>query len=240
VALRQLTGNHAAAATQLPVGRGYRRQMTIPQQAPTVAVTASVEREVSPDSFVLTAQVSAVGADAATALHELVARYAELERVTGNLPRSVEARPGELRNWPQGGKRKGWWAERAMTLIGSDPSIVGEIANALAAVPEISLQGPTWQVDRDNPAYAELQADAVIEARARAQRYAAALGGTLGRLAELSDPEGSHLFHGPMSGLASNSARGTGSLDLGSLDLGPQSVTIRATVNATWYLVLTD
>jgi uncharacterized protein YggE len=209
--------------------------MTTPLSLPTVSVSVSAQLEVPPDTFVVIASASASLADSTAALHGLVARYSKLEEAAANLPASVEVRHGELTNWPEGGKRKLWHARRSMTLVGRDTSVVAEVANALAAIPDISIEGPMWQIDRDNRAYGELQSDAVDEARARAERYAAALGGTLGQVVELSDPEGAHIFHVGMAARAS--AAGPG---VDSLDLSPQTVTITATVTARWYVVLPD
>jgi uncharacterized protein len=212
--------------------------MTSMQSLPTVSVNASAQLEVPPDTFVIQASATGSGGDSTAALRDLVTRYSQLEAVAGNLPSTVEVRHGELTNWPEGGRRRLWHARRAMTLIGHDTSAVGDVANALAAIPEVALEGPLWQIDRDNRAYGELQSDAVDEARARAERYAAALGGTLGQLVELSDPDGAHVFHGMAREARALSI--SDAPDVGSLDLSPQTVTITATVNARWYVLLPD
>jgi uncharacterized protein YggE len=122
-------------------------------------------------------------------------------------------------------------------LRGRDTAVVGAVAEALREVPGITLNGPEWELDRDNRAYGEVQQDAVEEARGRAERYAAALGGTLGRLVEISDPEaGGHLYRGAVAHAASARM----DADLGLLDFDPQQVTISARVEARWYLVLPE
>jgi uncharacterized protein YggE len=211
--------------------------MTTPPSLPTVAVSASAQLEVPPDTFVIQASATGSGGNSTDSMQDLVARYAQLEGLAANLPDTVEVRHGELTNWPEGGRRRLWHARRVMTLIGRDPSAVAEVASALAAIPEVALEGPTWQIDRDNRAYGELQSDAVDEARARAERYAAAVGGTLGPLIELSDPEGAHVFRDSARAFSLSAAAAP---DVGSLDLSPQTVTITATVNARWYVLLPD
>jgi predicted secreted protein len=205
--------------------------------APRVSVRANAERPVAPDSFALFAAVSAVEPEAAAARALLVARYADLEESVAELPESVEVRRGELATWPEGGRRQQRWrVRRSMTLVGHDVSLVADVAAAVARTPEVEIDGPHWNLDRDNPVYADLQADVVRLARARAERYAVALGGTLGRLIELSDPEG-----GSFGGLevAMASAAGGGP-DIGELDFTPEEVTVHASVNATWALVLPE
>jgi uncharacterized protein YggE len=213
--------------------------MTSPSMSPTVAVTAHAQREVPPDSFVLTGRVSTRGEDSAAAMRELATRYRELEAAVAALASSFEIRHESINNWPEGGRRQIWHANRAITLTGNDLSTVAAAAAALASVPDVALEGPLWRVDRDNPAHAELQAEAVQEARARAERYAAALGGVLGRLVELSDPGagGGMLYRMSAHALASG---GGEAMDIASVDLSPQPIEISASVNATWYLVLPD
>lgn len=205
---------------------------------PTVAVSATAEREVLPDSFVLSAHVRGLGTDAGAARTALVARYAQLEAVVADLPASVEIRHSGLTSWPTDAKQRRWEAGRTLTATGTDLATVGAVADALGAVADVTLNGPNWEVDRDNAVYADLQTDVVVEARARAERYAAAVGATLGRLVEIQDPGVGGRGIRPMMLAA---GRGPGSPEqLSDLDLTPQPQTISATVNARWYLVLPD
>jgi uncharacterized protein len=212
--------------------------MTSSPTLPTVAVTANAQREVVPDSFVLTGRVSTRSADSTTALTELAARYRQLETAVAALPPTFEIRHEAINNWPEGGRRQLWHATRAITVTGRDVAAVADAATAMASVPDVALEGPLWRVDRDNPAYAEMQAEAVHAARARAERYAAALGGTLGRLVELSDPGADGMHYAMRAhGLA---AGGAEAMDIAGIDLSPQPIEIMAAVNATWFLVLPD
>jgi uncharacterized protein YggE len=210
--------------------------MTSAHSAPTVSVHATAHLDVTPDSFVLYASVSGTGSDSAAALQDLAGRYAQLEDAASRLPASVEVRHGELHSWSDGRKRDGWHAQRTATLTGRDTAAVAAVAGALGELAGLGLNGPEWRVDRDNRAYGEVQQDAVEEARARAERYAAALGGSLGRLVELSDPEGAHGFAPVAMAMHSRAEEA----DLGMLDYSPQQVTLSATVQARWYLVLPD
>jgi uncharacterized protein YggE len=213
--------------------------MTTPSRLPTVTVTANTQREVPPDSFVLTGRVSVRGGDSSTALAELATRYRQLEDAVAALPPNFEVRHEPINNWPEGGRRQMWQAMRSITLTGRDPATVADAATAMASVPDVALEGPIWRVERDNPAHAEMQAEAVHEARARAERYATALGGVLGRLVEVSDL-GSGNPHHRMLAAGLPAGAGAEMMDFGSVDLSPQGIEISASVNATWFLVLPE
>ncbi|MDT4911213.1 MAG: uncharacterized protein QOC66_341 [Pseudonocardiales bacterium] len=211
--------------------------MTSPAALPRVTVSANAQGAALPDSFVITARVAAHAGDTAKAAKTLITRYAQLEAAVARLPASVEIGHGPMTNWPDGAKRSNWHAERTMTLTGADLALVGEVANTVAAVPDVALDGPHWRLGPDAAVHAELQGRVVHEARTRAERYAATLGGVLGRLVELRDEGGSH-FH--MQTASMDSWRGGGPPDVASLDLTPQQVEVHAAVTATWYLVLPE
>ncbi len=202
---------------------------------PTVSVSASVEREVPPDRYALTARASGDGADARTATAALVDVYRDLEAIAAALPSDAEVRHGPLSSWPANARRTRWTANRVMTVSGTDMDTLGAVADALAAVRGVSIDGPHWSIDRHNPAYAHLQAEAVHEAQERATRYAAALGGELGRLVELRDPNaaGHGYAHAMEASMQLRRAP-----EISAIDLTPQPLSISATVDATWYLVL--
>jgi uncharacterized protein YggE len=211
--------------------------MTESMPPPTISVSANVEREIEPDTYTVTARVTGEGKDAKSATADLVRHYRELESSAKSFPSTVEVRHGAIASWPGWGRRPRASAHRTMTVTSSDATTVGDVADALAAVEGAAIEGPYWRLDRDNPAYAQLQTDVVGEVRGRAERYATALGGALGRLVELRDPEssGGHNYHGAVL-----AARAAGGPEVSSLDLSPQPITIRAAVDATWYVELPD
>jgi uncharacterized protein YggE len=206
--------------------------------APKVTVSASAEQAVAPDSFTLVATVAGVAADAHAARESLALRYSQLEDAAAGLPETVEVHRGELTAWGEAGRRQPrWHVRRSMSLAGTDLSLVGDVVAALATVDDVGIEGPHWNLDRDNPVHAELQADVVRQARARAERYATALGGTLGRLIELSDLGGG--FGGGAYAVAAAGFPGEAS-NIGDLDFTPESVTVHAAITASWSLVLED
>lgn len=207
--------------------------------APRVTVSASAERAVAPDSFTLVATVTGVAAEQQAARNALAARYTQLEQAAAGLPETIEVRRGELSSWRETDRRQvRWHVHRSMSVTGTDVARVGEVLTVLATVADVEIMGPHWSLDRENPVYAELQSDVVRQARDRAERYAAALGGTLGRLIELSDPDGEPGMRGRAFAVSAG-GRPAG-VDIGDLDYRPETVTVHASVTASWSLVLPD
>jgi uncharacterized protein YggE len=198
--------------------------------APLITVSATARRRVPPDSFVLTLTVSGQGMGPADATEQLGARYAELERVVAGLPASVQVHRGVVGTWGEGERRR-WHADRAMTLIGSEVDSAGPVVSAVAGLPGINLHGPMWELSEDNPVYGELQADAVQAARLRAERYAAEVGATLGRLIEIRDP-GTH--SGPDPHRAAPAAAVVAASSFAAMEFDPSELTASASVQATW------
>lgn len=223
--------------------------MTIPTSLPTVAVSASVQRAVAPDSYVMIGRAVARAPDSAAAAAALVTRFAELEAgVAGltNLALDVE-RSGvsvhpDWESQPYGTKEpNGWRATRQLSVTGRHLNQVADLAGALGRVADVEIEGPHWQLDRDNPVHAELATEAVHEAIARAGRYATALGGTLGRLVELTDSGlggGGHDMAFAMS--AGGRPGGPSEPGLETLDFTPQPIEVYAGVQGRWYLKLPD
>jgi uncharacterized protein YggE len=207
-------------------------------QLPQVAVHASARREVVPDSFEIVVRVACRSSEAEAALAALTTGFARVERAIDALPPSdVVARRGAVsQRWMPWEQDPAWLASRHVTLTGRDVEQATDVAAPFAAlsstVDGLELTGPIWKLDPDNPVYAELQAEAVHEARARAQRYAAALGGTLGPLIELADPGRRH-YAVPLGREAS-----VGGAGFESLDFTPVPIEVEAGVDGRWALIL--
>jgi uncharacterized protein YggE len=207
-------------------------------QMPQVAVHASARREVVPDSFEVVVQVACRSNDAEAALAALTTGFARVEEAIDALPPSdVVARRGAVsQRWIPWDRDPGWQASRRVTLTGRDVEHAGEVIAPFAAlsgaVDGLELTGPIWQLDPDNPVHAELQAEAVREARARAQRYAAALGGTLGPLIELADPA---MERGPVAFATRSAGHAEG---LETMDFSPVPIEVEASLDGRWALVL--
>jgi hypothetical protein len=83
--------------------------------------------------------------------------------------------------------RTGWQASRASVVEVTDLGALGDLFAELATAGG-AVQGPTWQVDRTNPAHVEARRLAAEDARSRADAYAAALGLRVGGVAWVSEP----------------------------------------------------
>ena len=221
--------------------------MTIPMSPPTVAVSASVQRAVAPDSYSVVATAVVRAADSAAAATDLAARFGELDAVVSGLPHlALKIERGGVSvhpDWeaqPHDGSKTptGWRASRQLSAEGRDLGQVAELVGALGRVADVEIAGPHWQLDHDNPAHDELAAEAVHEAIARAGRYAAALGGTLGRLVELTD-SGMGGRTPRMAFAAAHDGASSG-LGLETMDFTPQPIEVYANVEGRWYLTLPD
>jgi uncharacterized protein YggE len=207
-------------------------------QMPQVAVHASARREVVPDSFEIVVRVACRSMDADAAMAALTTGFAHVERTIDALPASdVLARRGAVSQrsmpWEQ---HPAWLASRHVTLTGRDvehaADVIAPFATLSSTVDGLELTGPIWNLDPDNPVYEQLQSEAVREARARAQRYAAALGGTLGPLIELADP-------GMERGAVAVASRSAGYAEgLETMDFSPVPIELEASVDGRWALVL--
>jgi hypothetical protein len=114
-------------------------------------------------------------------------------------------------------------AVRALELLDA-------LASVLAAGETITMQGVTWHVDWDNPAWRLVRADAVQAAIRKARDYAAALGGTLRSVEHIADAgllgDGSSQSGFTASRVMARAAsRGAGESDAPSLDPVPQELT---------------
>ena len=208
-------------------------------QMPQVAVHASARREVVPDSFEVVVQVACRRGDAEDALATLTTGFARVEQTIDALPPSdaVARRGAVSQRWTPWERDPGWLASRRVTLTGRDvehaSEVIAPFAQLSGTVDGLELSGPIWGLDPDNPVHAELQVEAVREARARAQRYAAALGGTLGPLIELADPGLGH-YAVPL-GRVESSAGGAG---FETMDFSPEPIAVEARVVGRWALIL--
>ena len=207
-------------------------------QMPQVAVHATARREVVPDSFEVVVRVACRSSDAEAAMTALTRGFALVEEAIDALPPSdVVARRGAVsQRWISWERDPGWMASRGVTLTGRDVEHAGEViapfAELSGTVDGLELDGPVWRLDPDHPVHGELQAEAVHEARARAQRYAAALGGTLGPLIELADPR-----LGRQAVQLSRDA-GMGGAGFETMDFTPEPIEVEASVDGRWALVL--
>ncbi|NNF55589.1 MAG: SIMPL domain-containing protein [Acidimicrobiales bacterium] len=80
---------------------------------------------------------------------------------------------------------EGWEARITISCRTFEPSQAFALLEAAASVPQLSIHGPEWQVDEENPAHDEARALAIANAARKAKSYAEASGLQLGTLVEL-------------------------------------------------------
>jgi len=209
---------------------------------PHVAVHATAHRDVTPDQFEATVLVACRRATAGDAAQALTAGFAKVEDALGALPAELDVtarRSGVSQRrvvWAE--QAPEWVASRSVSLTSHEVEQAGAVLGPFAALIDVvdglELDGPTWRVDRENPAHGELQAEAVHEAVARARRYAAALGSTLGPLLELGDPGQS----GQLREQAYARAAYRGREGFETMDFTPVPIEVEVGVNASWALIL--
>jgi len=157
------------------------------------------------------------------------------QRVSGAEP--ALSRPGlEVRHrriwvhneW-RGHRVVGCRAGEDIALFVTDVSVLDTVLSTLVAAEPTDLQGPRWVLTDPAAARREAQRLAVADAKARAEGYAAALGGTLGplrRLSEASEPAAPVAFRA--------AARESSAPDVRELGLEPEPVSVTARCTTTW------
>lgn len=208
---------------------------------PHVAVHATAHRDVTPDWFEASVRVACRRASAGDATQALTAGFARVEEVLAALPTDLDVvarRSGVSQQRIAWEQHREWLAGRSVTLTSRDVeragAVIGPFAALLDVIDDLELDGPSWRLDRDNPAFGALQAEAVHEALARARRYAAALGATLGPLLELADPG----LSGQARDVAYARAAGLGGAGFETMDFSPVPIEVEVGVDARWALIL--
>lgn len=126
--------------------------------------------------------------------------------------------------------RAGWRAQRMSVVEVRALEQVGELAANLVGA-GASLSGPSWELDRANPAYRDARQEAAVDARQRAADYAAAIGVGLGPVLWVSEP-GLRLGGGPVRAFAAMRAAASGVADEPTepIEITPEEITIQAAV----------
>lgn len=119
-----------------------------------------------------------------------------------------------------------------------DVDRVGEVAVAAAALDGCSLWGPSWRLDRDDPAHAQARTEAIGEALSRARGYAQAVGSRVTALVELRDVGTGAVA--PMMMAASARGARAGAAALPELELEPALQEVHGAVEAVFLISAPD
>ncbi len=210
-----------------------------------VSVRGEARTTVPPDSAELSGVIETVADTKAMALSAVAAALGDL---TGDLsglggtPLVAQTTRGALTWSAHSASTRPEYAEKqsgehaatgrvtatvSVLIAVRDLGLVSALGDRLAAREPYRLHQVSWQVDWDNPAWAQVRADAIRAAVGKARDYAATLGGQLSGIEHVADAgllsarEGERV----MASRASR-ARGGGDGDGPDLDPMPQELTV--------------
>ncbi len=87
-----------------------------------------------------------------------------------------------------GWQHRGYRATARVAARLADAELASRLISGAASRLGTRIDGPTWRVAQDNPAHAEARRRAAADARARAEEYAAVLGGRVGAIVSIAEP----------------------------------------------------
>jgi uncharacterized protein YggE len=161
--------------------------------APLVTVRGEAQLEGPPDlaTVMLTLHASADSpertraqlAEGSAKIAQLLLRFeAALERSSTS---GVHVFPIFNRRTPS--KITGYQGTFSTQIVVADLDALSPLVLALTELPNSQVDGPWWSLRPDNPMYREARLAAIVDARRRADDYAAAFGTAVADLVEVSD-----------------------------------------------------
>jgi uncharacterized protein len=200
--------------------------------APEIVTEGSGWFEQPGDRAELDVAFTAVARSRTAAVTELGRRVAVAEPALQRTGLEVRHRRLRVHNEWRGNRVVGCRAAEHLALLVTDVEALEGVLSALLGAEPTELTGPRWVLDDPAAALREAQQRAVVDARTRAEGYAAALGGTLGPLLRLSEsPE-----HGTPVAYRMAAAE-SGGPDVRALGLDPEPVRVTARCTTTWTLL---
>jgi uncharacterized protein len=164
------------------------------QASATVAVRGSWTGDVPPELARVCVSVGGRSADRAQSLRDLTRRVDEVRTALegyGETVESVETGPVWVRPQFKDGKPRervtGYLAGVQLRATVVEFGALGDLLLRLADRDMVALTGPFWALRPDSDAYLRARTEAVLDARRRAEEYAAAAGSRLTGLVEIAD-----------------------------------------------------
>ena len=163
----------------------------------TVTVRGSAVTWAQPDEVSLTIVVTYRDRTAAAALATVAERSTELNAILDDLAFAPERRTttgatvNEATEWDDKSRKqvhRGYDATNRIQLRLNDPSPIGKLMSDAVARSGATIHGPSWSIALDNPARLEACRLAALNAQARAEAYATALGARLGVIVSIAEP----------------------------------------------------
>jgi uncharacterized protein len=162
---------------------------------PLITVRGEAQLEGPPDRAGISVTVHATGAAAEAVRAELAdasqrirARVDSLGAALAEL-RSTGLHLAPVFSGRAGTKITGYRGQVSAEVVVGDLDALSDVLHALGSLPQAQLDGPWWSLRPDHPLHREARLTAVADARRRAEDYAAAVGGTVGEVLEISDLE---------------------------------------------------
>jgi uncharacterized protein YggE len=205
---------------------------------PTIVVRGEALREVPPELAVFSVSVSERGKDKDAVLARLTEHTAVLRAVLDGYGEAIERRetggvqvypdfqPGSGGAGGRGGKRPTAYVGNVDTTVTvAEFGVLGEMLPRLAALEQVSIFGPWWQLRRGSKAGADVRRAAIADALDHAREYAAAVGSRIDKLVEISDEVGGGIMHAARA-LSFDAKQESDR----TLELDPQRQTVQASV----------
>jgi hypothetical protein len=203
--------------------------------APEIVTEGSGWHEQPADRAELQIGYAGTGRDRSAAVAALGKRVAAAEPAFGLRGVTVLHRRLAVHDQWRGNRVVGSRATEDLTLRLDDVGALEEVLAAVVASEPASLNGPHWQLTDPAAARRSAQANAVADARDRAEGYAAALGGRLGALLRLSEGAGGGME--PRAFAMSAMAREASAPDVRELGLEPEPVRVTVRCATSWELL---
>jgi uncharacterized protein len=207
---------------------------TTPTQddSPEIVTEGTGWFEEAGDQAELDVTFTATGKTRSAAVRELGIRLRALDvPVIG--AQVIRHRRLRVHNEWKGNRVVGCRAAEDVALLVPDVAALEEVLGVLVGAEPTDLNGPRWILRDPAAAQREAQRRAVDDARVRAEGYATALGGRLGRLRRLSEAPD----HGGAPVAYRMAAREAVAPDIRDLGLEPELVRVTARCTTSWVLL---
>jgi uncharacterized protein YggE len=198
--LRPLTlsaalGLALAFGTAMPVHAQSTQTAPIPADGTLLSVSAQAESRRVPDVATISAGVVTQAADANAAMRDnatqmdavmkavRAAGIAERDIQTAGI--SVQPQYKYAENTPP--TITGYQASNTVNIKARDIGKLGKVLDALVASGANQVNGPSFEIDKPEPAYDEARLAALDKAKARAQTYAKAMGLRVRRVVSIAE-----------------------------------------------------
>jgi uncharacterized protein YggE len=204
-----------------------------------VRVRGSATVPGDPDEAELMLEVTGVHASAEEAYADVADRSERLEALFGELGVDAAARSTvgvtlrEHRDYDERGQQRhrGYAAASTVLVRLADPALIARLVREAVSAVDARVAGPRWRLARDNPARAEASRLAALDARAKADAYAAALGYRLGAVVEAVEPAA-----GAVEPYGGYEERSFAALDQPEIPVAPGRLDARASLDVTFAL----